>query len=114
MTNTLFDGLLADAPLDRQFAEIPGEPTRFYSYAHLVDVSARFAHILTDWGVRPGDRVAVQVPKSIEAIAFYLATIRVGAVFLPLNTAYTVEEVAYFLGDATPALFLCRDCLIRR
>ena len=107
MTNTLFDGLLADAPLDRQFAEIPGNPIRYYSYAHLLDVSARFAHILTDWGVRPGDRVAVQVPKSIEAIALYLATIRAGAVFLPLNTAYTVEEVAYFLGDATPALFLC-------
>ena len=54
--------------------------------------------------VAPGDRVAVQVAKSVEAIALYLATVRAGAVFLPLNTAYTRSEVDYFLGDAEPTV----------
>ena len=54
-----------------------------------------------------GDRIAVQVDKSVEAIALYLATVRAGAVFLPLNSAYTRSEVAYFLDDAEPAVFVC-------
>jgi malonyl-CoA/methylmalonyl-CoA synthetase len=58
-------------------------------------------------GVKPGDRVAVQVEKSIEALMLYLATIRAGGVFLPLNTAYTPTEVEYFLGDSEPRLFVC-------
>jgi malonyl-CoA/methylmalonyl-CoA synthetase len=57
--------------------------------------------------VQAGDRVAVQVEKSVEAIALYLATIRAGAVFLPINSAYTRAEVDYFLGDAEPRVFVC-------
>ena len=71
------------------------------------DVSARFANALVDLGVEPGDRVAVQVEKSIEAIMLYLGTIRAGAVFLPLNTAYTPAEIEYFVGDAEPRVFVC-------
>ena len=71
------------------------------------DMSARAANALRAAGVRPGDRVAVQVAKSPEALAVYAATVSVGAVFLPLNTAYTPDEVGYFLGDARPRLFLC-------
>jgi len=81
---------------------------RALTYADLASQSARFAHALCELGVMPGDRVVVQVEKSVEAILLYLAVLRVGAVFLPLNTAYTPSEVEYFLKDSQPALFVCR------
>ncbi|MEM6549431.1 MAG: malonyl-CoA synthase [Pseudomonadota bacterium] len=108
--NHLADGLLATARQhpDRPFAEVLGGPvTRYYSYADADRVSARFALALRGLGVKPGDRVAVQVEKSIEALMLYLATVRAGAVFLPLNTAYTPAEIAYFLSDAAPSLAVC-------
>lgn len=71
-----------------------------------LDLSARLAAVLLERGVDPGDRVAVQVSKSIEALALYLACIRIGAVFLPLNTAYTEAELDYFVGDATPRVLV--------
>ncbi|MEL6734326.1 MAG: malonyl-CoA synthase [Pseudomonadota bacterium] len=111
MTNHLFDGLMRFARDDAQFAKIPspveGKPDRYYTYGHVRDVSARFANRLVLLGVQPGDRVAVQVPKSLEAIMLYLGTVRAGAIFLPLNTSYTETEVRYFLEDAAPALFVC-------
>ncbi len=110
MTNTLYDGLLSGTVPERAFAEIPGKAgigSRWYTYAHIEQVSARFAATLVARGVRPGDRVAAQVPKSIEGLMLYLATVRAGAVFLPLNTDYTAAEVDYFIGDAEPKLFLC-------
>ncbi|MEM6624704.1 MAG: malonyl-CoA synthase [Pseudomonadota bacterium] len=84
------------------------EDGRTYSYAHVEHVSARMATALVSLGVQPGDRVAVQVDKSIEAFMLYLATLRAGGVFLPLNTAYTPAEIEYFLTDAEPRLFVCR------
>jgi len=110
MSNHLFDGLMQNAKSEAQFAKIPGtdgRPDRYYSYAHVRDVSGRFANRLVMLGVKPGDRVAVQVPKSLEAIMLYLGTVRAGAIFLPLNTSYTATEVRYFLEDAAPALFIC-------
>ena len=107
MTNHLYDGLLANIDPERMFAKIPGNPTRYYTYQHVHDVSAKFANRLIALGVKPGDRVAVQVPKSIEAIMLYLGTARAGAVFLPLNTAYTAGEIEYFVEDATPRIFVC-------
>jgi malonyl-CoA/methylmalonyl-CoA synthetase len=109
--NYLFDGLLA-GKLDSEdrrnalFAILPDDGRR-YSYGDVEDVSGRFANVLVDLGVRPGDRVAVQAPKSIEAIMLYLAVVRAGAVFLPLNTGYTPAEIEYFLGNATPRIFVC-------
>jgi len=88
-----------------KFAELPD--ARHYTYSDVEAVSARFALALRSLGVHPGDRVAVQVEKSIEALMLYLGSIRAGAVFLPLNTAYTPTEIAYFLSDAEPALFVC-------
>ncbi len=109
--NTLFAGLMANADTTTQFATIPpvtvDEPTRYYSYGDVLDVSARFANQLVALGVQPGDRVAVQVPKSIEALMLYLGTVRAGGVFLPLNPAYTKAEIEYFLKDATPKVFIC-------
>ena len=110
MTNTLFDGLMAGASPDRAFAETPGEGganTRWYTYGHVMDVTARFANRLVQLGLEPGDRVAAQVPKSIEAVMLYLATVRAGGVFLPLNTGYTPKEIEYFIGDAEPRIFVC-------
>ena len=70
--------------------------------------TAKVANALLEAGVYPGDRVAAQVDKSASAIALYLGTVRAGAVFLPLNTAYTANEIEYFIGDAEPALLVCR------
>ncbi len=104
--NHLFDGLLARRESDsRTLLKVPNGQS--WSYADLVKISGKLANLLLEQNVQPGDRVAVQVQKSVEAIALYLATIRAGAVFLPLNTAYTRAEVEYFLEDAEPAVFVC-------
>ncbi|MGY2050721.1 malonate--CoA ligase [Methylobacterium sp. JK268] len=108
MANHFFDLVRARLPADpaaRLFLETP-EGLR-WRYADLVAESGRYAAALVGLGVAPGDRVAVQVEKSPAVIALYLACVRAGAVFLPLNTAYTPAEIAYFLGDAQPALFVC-------
>lgn len=78
-----------------------------YSYLELVALSAGIANVLVARGVKPGDRVAVKVEKSFVALVLYLATLRAGAVYLPLNIAYTIAETDYFLGDAEPSLVVC-------
>ncbi|HET8790317.1 MAG TPA: malonyl-CoA synthase [Modicisalibacter sp.] len=81
---------------------------RRYSYGEALATSNRLAGALIAQGVTPGDRVAVQVDKSPEAILLYLACLQMGGVYLPLNTGYTAQEIGYFLSDAEPALFVCR------
>ena len=106
MTDNLFHRLSQRFPApDRPFALLEGG--RWYRYADVVEVSARFANRLVALGVEPGDRVAVQAEKSVEGLMLYLATLRAGAVYLPLNTAYTPAEIEYFLGDAEPRVFVC-------
>jgi len=105
MANHLFDGLLKNANPERAFAQL--DDGRWYTYGHVMEVSARFANMLVKCGLQPGDRVAAQVPKSIEALMLYLGTVRAGGVFLPLNNAYTASEVEYFLDNASPRLFVC-------
>ncbi len=77
------------------------------SYGELVERSGRVANFLTGQGVRIGDRVAVQVEKSVQNLILYLAVVRAGAVYLPLNTAYTLNELEYFITDAEPSLVVC-------
>ncbi|MGQ7246023.1 malonate--CoA ligase [Halomonas sp. V046] len=96
----------ADAPF------ITTREGRDYSYREALDQAASLAGALKELGVVPGDRVAVQVDKSPEAILLYLACLKVGGVYLPLNTGYTPDEIAYFLGDAEPRLFVCRPAAI--
>ncbi|MEL6375452.1 MAG: AMP-binding protein, partial [Pseudomonadota bacterium] len=79
------------------------------TYAQLRGQVAQMANALQSAGVKPGDRVMAQVDKSIENVVLYLATLGVGAVYNPLNTAYTVAELSYFLGDAEPALVVVND-----
>ncbi|MCK0198683.1 malonyl-CoA synthase [Ancylobacter sp. 6x-1] len=106
MTNHLFDLIRARiADPARPFIETAeGE---VLTYADMLARSARYAGAFAALGVTPGDRVALQVEKSVEAVFAYLGAVRAGAVFLPLNTAYTPAEIGYFLGDAEPKIFVC-------
>jgi malonyl-CoA/methylmalonyl-CoA synthetase len=90
--------------LTSPFLNVPGGLT--YSYGQVDRRSAAMAAALAEGGARPGDRVVVQVDKSADAVALYLACLRGGFVYVPLNTAYTPEEVGFFLGDADPAVFV--------
>ena len=106
MTDNLFQRFKNAAtdparPLIRSLVRSP------LSYADCFATAARFAHVLARHGVRPGDRVAVQVEKSPNALCLYLACLRAGAIYLPLNTGYTPRELAYFVSDAEPSLFVC-------
>ncbi len=104
--NHLYDLLCSGAPSsDRPFARLVNGHWR--SYRDLAALSGRFARAMQALGVGRGDRVVVQVEKSIEALALYLACLRCGAIFVPLNTAYTEAEISYFVADAEPALFVC-------
>ncbi len=78
-----------------------------YSWHDVERASAMLANLMLRLGLVAGDRVAVQVEKSPEALLLYLATLRAGCVFLPLNTAYRSSEIDYFVGDAQPALVVC-------
>ncbi|WP_375462942.1 malonyl-CoA synthase [uncultured Methylobacterium sp.] len=108
MTNHFFALVRETLPADpsaRILIETPDG--RRCTYADMLARTGAYANALTAAGVKPGDRVAAQVEKSAEIVFLYLAALRAGAVFLPLNTAYTAGEVAYFLDDAEPALFVC-------
>lgn len=98
----LFDGL--DDP--KRLAIETHDGVRI-SYGDLIARAGQMANVLVARGVKPGDRVAVQVEKSVTNIVLYLATVRAGAVYLPLNTAYTLNELDYFIGDAEPSLVVC-------
>ena len=78
-----------------------------YSYADVERESARLANYLTALGARPGDRVTVQVEKSPRVLCLYLACLRAGLVYHPLNTAYQASELTYFLEDARPRIVVC-------
>lgn len=105
MSNPLYDRLLGPYENDARLLIERPDGSRL-SYAQTIALSGRIANALKQQGVVPGERVAVQVAKSVEALAVYFACVRLGAVFLPLNTAYTPAEVGYFLGDAEPRVFL--------
>ena len=75
-------------------------------YDQVLGIVGRFANTLVALGVKPGDRVMVQAEKSITSVCIYLATLKVGAVYNPLNTAYTTAELDYFITDAEPAILL--------
>ncbi len=77
-----------------------------WTYSDLAEQTARLATVLVGAGVAPGERVLAQVNKTPEAVALYLATLQVGGVYVPLNSAYTTTEVAYFLADAQPRVFV--------
>ncbi|MCH8566213.1 AMP-binding protein [Nesterenkonia sp. LB17] len=95
----------AQAHPEKPLFHLPGGRT--LTYAQVLHTSRRIATKLIGDGVVPGDRVAAQVEKSPQAIALYLATLQVGGVYLPLNTAYTGAEMDYFMSDAAPRVLVC-------
>jgi malonyl-CoA/methylmalonyl-CoA synthetase len=98
----LFDGL--DDPKRLAIETIDEQRI---SYGDLISRAGQIANVLVDRGVKPGDRVAAQTEKSVTGLVLYLATVRAGAVYLPLNTAYTLNELKYFITDAEPSLVVC-------
>jgi malonyl-CoA/methylmalonyl-CoA synthetase len=106
MNGNLYARLASRFPPDRTKAFARMLDGREVSYADLDTGAGRLAALLKARGIAPGDRVAVQTAKSVEAVMLYLATLKVGAALLPLNTAYTQAEVDYFVTDAEPALFI--------
>ncbi len=90
---------------ERPLMRVPGE--ELYSYGDVADISGRFAAYLKQCGVRAGDRVAAQVDKSPDSFMLCLACIRMGAIYVPLNTAYSKAELEYFLTDSDPSVLIC-------
>src|SRR3979409_2312991 len=98
----LFDGL--DDPNRLAIETTDGQ---HISYGDLISRAGQMANVLVSRGVKPGDRVAAQTEKSVPGLVLYLATVRAGAVYLPLNTAYTLTELEYFIPEAEPSLVVC-------
>jgi malonyl-CoA/methylmalonyl-CoA synthetase len=106
---------MSDSLFERIRAAMPDDPAtplletaeRTYGYGDLDRRSSAIGHALRAQGVGKGDRVAVQAEKSPQAIFLYLACLRIGAVYLPLNTAYTLSELDYFFSDAEPRVIVC-------
>ena len=110
-SHNLYAALRAAFPADLDAiaveATAPDGTPLAYSWRDLDHASARLANLLASLDLPAGSRIAVQVEKSVEALLLYLATLRAGHVFLPLNTAYQSAEIAYFVGNAEPAVFVC-------
>ncbi len=105
--SNLFAALQAAFPADLDSTAIETDNGLFYSWRDLERATAMMANLLDSLDLPAGSRVAVQVEKSVEAAMLYLATLRAGLVFLPLNTAYQSAEIAYFIGNAEPAVVVC-------
>ena len=109
MTNAnLYARLEAHFPADRSATCLETPDGAVWTYADVEATSTQYANLMRERGVTPGDRVAVQVEKSPRALILYLACLRAGAAYLPLNPAYPERELDYFLGDAEPRLVVAR------
>ena len=105
----LFAALRAQFPtdLDQTAIEVADAPGLNYSWRDLERATAMLANLLVSLDLPAGSRVAVQTEKSVEALMLYLAVLRAGYVYLPLNTAYQATELEYFIGNAEPAILVC-------
>lgn len=103
----LFAALRAAFPADLDAIAVETDNGLAYSWRDLDRASAMIANLLDALKLEKGARIAVQVEKSVEAMLLYLATLRAGYVFLPLNTAYQSAEIEYFIGNAEPAVVVC-------
>ncbi|MEX0852906.1 MAG: malonyl-CoA synthase [Bauldia sp.] len=105
MNRNLYARIAGVADLQATFIETPDG--RRLSYGDAFALSGRLAHALSTRGVAIGDRIAAQTEKTPEALILYLASLRAGAVYLPLNPAYTLAELADFIADAEPRVIVC-------
>jgi malonyl-CoA/methylmalonyl-CoA synthetase len=105
----LFTVLRAGFPadLDAVAIETVGDAPLFYTWRDIERATAMLANLLDSLDLPADARIAVQADKSVESLLFYLAVLRAGYVYLPLNTAYKSDELAYFIGNAEPSLFVC-------
>jgi malonyl-CoA/methylmalonyl-CoA synthetase len=106
-SQNLFSALRAAFPADLKATAVETDEGLRYSWQDLDRATAMMANLLKSLDLPEGSRVAVQVEKSVEAMMLYLATLRAGYVFLPLNTAYQSAEIEYFIGNAEPAVVVC-------
>jgi len=107
MSDNLFEIFRSCFPKDTSQPFIETNDGHVHTYADLVRITTQYHNYLCSSGVKREDRVAVQVEKSPEAIFLYLACLRAGATFLPINTAYTAEEIRFLLSDAEPTMVVC-------
>lgn len=106
MANPLYDGLFgAHAGKDTPFLQLLDGSV--ITHQDFLSTAAQIAHLTKQLGLKPGDRVAAQIEKSPEALALYAACAQAGLVFLPLNTAYTVDELTYFIENSGASLIVC-------
>ncbi len=105
--NNLFAALRAAFPKDLDAVAVETDTGLNYSWRDLERSTAMMANLLQSLDLPQGARIAVQVEKSVEAMMLYLATLRAGYVFLPLNTAYQSAEIEYFIGNAEPSVVVC-------
>jgi malonyl-CoA/methylmalonyl-CoA synthetase len=105
--DNLFSALRAAFPSDLKATAVETDEGLRYSWQDLDRATAMMANLLQSLDLPEGSRVAVQVEKSVEAMVLYLACLRAGCVFLPLNTAYQSAEIEYFIGNAEPAVVVC-------
>jgi malonyl-CoA/methylmalonyl-CoA synthetase len=103
----LFVALRDAFPADLDRIAVETDNGLSYSWRDLDRATAMMANLLDSLALPPASRIAVQVEKSVEAMVLYLATLRAGHVFLPLNTAYQSGEIEYFIGNAEPAVVVC-------
>jgi malonyl-CoA/methylmalonyl-CoA synthetase len=94
-------------PQDLDDCWLETEDGQYFSWRDLERGTAKMANLFASLQLPPGSRIAAQVEKSAEALMLYLATVRAGFVYLPLNTAYRAGEMTYFIGDAKPAVLVC-------
>ena len=103
----LFAALRAAFPANLDAIAVETDNGLHYSWRDLERATAMLANLLASLDLPEGSRIAVQVEKSVEAMVLYLATLRAGYVYLPLNTAYQSAEIEYFIGNAEPAVVVC-------
>ena len=95
MANPLYDGLFG-RHLGQETVFLQLQDGTTFTHGQFLQQAAQYAHVLTDFGLRPGDRVAVQIEKSPHSLAIYAACVQAGLIFLPLNTAYTAQRTVLF------------------
>ncbi|MFM2056621.1 MAG: hypothetical protein RLY71_1006 [Pseudomonadota bacterium] len=106
-SSNLFAALRGAFPADLDSTAIETDNGLIYSWRDLDRASAMLANLLASLEIAPGSRIAAHTEKSVEALLLYLATLRAGFVYLPLNTAYQAAELDYFIGNAEPAVVVC-------
>jgi len=107
MTNPLYDALLGIHANNPNTFILDPQQDQSVSYADFIKRTAQFANVIQGAGLAPGDRLVAQIGKSVSALALYAGCVQSGVVYLPLNSAYTVKELEYFLSDSEASALIC-------